>query len=410
MKVAFFLLHYPVFSETFVSKEILNLQKLNVDGQIFCEKINHQPPFHPHLKQIKFPVFQITTKIIGPDLLKIIVSHLYYIFHQPFAYLKSIFLLFSFFNYHHLRVFIKAPLLAKELTKNNIDLIYVHEVDSPSLFALICSQLCHLPCGIIIHTQYLFAQNKYLAQKIKNASFIIFQSQYSLNESKKITKLSKKYFSNCHVLSTPGIDTKFFQPPLIQKYPHQIKIVSIGRLEEAKGYPILLKAIKKLHSHYPDIQLTIIGNGSQKNSLEKYLHQNKLQKNVHLLGSIPHSPHLIKLLHQHQYFILPSILDSQKNHDVHPNVVQEAMSTGLISITSNLGGITEIIKDSQNAFLIKKVNPTNIAQIIIKIHSLSKSQKQKISLSAHNTILKEHHQKYICSQLKKIFISHLNEK
>jgi glycosyltransferase involved in cell wall biosynthesis len=410
MKVAFFLLHYPVFSETFVSKEILNLQKLGVDGQIYCEKKITTPPFHPHINQIHFPLHQITQKILGADFFPIIYSHFYYLFHRPFAYLKSLNILSSFFNYNHLRVFIKAPLLARSLSQNNIDLIYVHEIDSPCLFGLICSQLCQIPIGIIIHTQYLFAQNKFLIQKIKRSNFIIFQSLYSLKQSKKITKLPKKYFSKCHVLSTPGVDTKFFHPPDHKVYPQQIRLISIGRLEEAKGYPLLLKAIRNLKSVFPDIQLTIVGNGSQKTQLQNYISKNNLQNNILLAGAIGHNSKLIKLLHHHQYFILPSIVDSQNNHDVHPNVVKEAMSSGLIIITTRLGGITEIIHNSQNGFLINSVTVPSLCKAIKKVYSLPKSQKIKISNSARQTIFKHHQQTYLCSQLKQIFSDQIDEK
>jgi len=410
MKVAFFLLHYPVFSETFVSKEILNLQNLNTDGLIVCEKQIHNPPFHPHIQEIKFPVHEINQKIIGQHFFHLISSHFYWFFHNPSAYFQSIFLLFSFFNFHHLRVFIKVPFLAKKLEKERIRLIYVHEVDGPSLFGLICSKLCQIPCGIIIHTQYLFAQNKYLASKIKNANFIVFQSHYSLKKSQEITCLPSKVFSKCHVLSTPGIDTDFFHPTSVQIFPKQIRLITIGRLEEAKGYPLLLKAIKKLKNTFPDILLTIIGDGSQKTQLKNYILKNNLQRNIRLVGFKSHGPSLIKLLNQHQYFILPSIIDSQKIHDVHPNVVKEAMSCGLITITSNLGGIQEIIKNNQNGFLIDNPNPQNISKIITTIHQLSFDQKKRISKSARQTILKHHRQEKICFQLKKIFLKYSYER
>lgn len=410
MKVSFFLLHYPVFSETFVSKEILNLQEQGVKGEIFCEKYITTPPFHPHINQIKFPIHQITQKILGPDFFRLIYFHFFYLFCHPFAYLKSFLLLTTFFNLHHLRVFIKAPLIARQLTKNHIDLIYAHEIDSPSLFALICSKLCHIPCGIIVHTQYLFAQNKYLAPKIKNAEFIIFQSSYSLKEAQKISKLPLNYFSKCRVLSTPGIDTDFFCPPKTHNFPKQIRIITIGRLEEAKGYPILLAAIKKLVILFPDILLTIVGDGSQKQLLQDYVLNNNLKNNIHFTGFIGHNSKLIKLMHQYQYFILPSVIDSQNNHDVHPNVVKEAMSSRLITITSRLGGITEIINNSQNAFLIDHITPLNISNTIKRIHFLPKYQKIKIANSARLTILQHHQQKYICGQLKQIFIDQIHEK
>ena len=410
MKVAFFLLHYPVFSETFVSKEIFTLQRLGLDGLIVCEKQIHTPPFHPHISKIKFPLIEISPKIFSSSFFKTISAHFYWLLKNPLAYLKSLKLLFSFFSYHHLRVFIKSPLLAKNLIDQKLDLIYIHEVDSSCLFGLICGSLLKIPVGIIIHTQYLFAQNKYLSTKIKYADFVIFQSLYSLHSAQKITKLSPKIFHRCHVLSTPGIDTNFFRPPLALKFPSQIRLISIGRLEEAKGYLPLLKAIKILKNSYPNILLTIIGDGSLRPQLETYISKNKLKNNIHLLGYLGHDSNLIKLLNQHQYFILPSIIDSQKVHDVHPNVVKEAMSAGLITITSQLGGITEIINHSQNSFLINKPTPQNIAKIIKSIHHLPLSQKIKISQLARKTILHQHQQEKICLQLKNIFSKYFDEK
>jgi glycosyltransferase involved in cell wall biosynthesis len=406
MKVAFFLLHFPVFSETFVSKEILNLQLLDVEGLIVCEKRNYKPPFHPHINDIKFPIIEISQKIFSKIFFRTIKAHFYWLTKNPIGYLKSIKIFFSFFSYHHLRVFIKSPLLAKKLINQKLSLIYVHEADSPCLYALICAQLLNIPTGIIIHTQYLFYQNKYLSKKILYANFIIFQSRYSLLQCKKITRLSKKYFSKCYVLSTPGVDTSFFLPSKVQTFPKQIKILSIGRLEEAKGFPILLKAINILKSQFPDIRLTIIGDGSQKNQLEKYIFKNKLENNIKLLGFIGHEPKLIKIIHQHQYFILPSITDSQKVHDVHPNVIKEAMSCGLIVVTSNLGGITEIINNKKNAFLINKITPQNLVKIIRSIESLSTSQKNEISQKARQAIMKSHQQKEICYKLKNIFLKY----
>lgn len=410
MKVAFFLLHFPVFSETFVSKEILNLQLLGIDGLIVCEKQNYTPPFHPHIDEIKFPIIQVSQKIFSTNFFKTIYAHFYWLLKNPHGYLKSLIIFFSFFNYNHIRVFIKSPLLAKNLINQKLDLIYVHEVDSPCLYALICASLLKIPVGIVIHTQYLFAQNKYLSKKILNANFIIFQSEYSLEQSKKITQIPEKYFSKCYTLSTPGIDTSFFSPPVKQTFPKQIRLLSIGRLEEAKAYPTLLKAINILTKTFPSIFLTIVGEGSQRPRLEKYISENNLENNIQLLGFIGHGPKLIKILHQHQYFILPSVTDSQKVHDVHPNAVKEAMSCGLIVITSRLGGISEIINDTKNAFLVNKVTPKNLAKIIKIIHSLPVSQKNGISQKARQTIMQNHQQEKICSELKNIFLKYSCEK
>lgn len=409
MKIALFLLHYPVFSETFVSQEFLNLQNTGVDALIVCEKQNHNPPFQPHVQKIRFPIFEISQKIFSKNFLNIINAHFYWLIKNPLGYLKSLKLFFSFFNYHHLRVFIKSPLLAKKLIIQKPDLIYIHEIDSPCLYGLICASLLKIPCGIIIHTQYLFAQNKYLSTKIKYANFIIFQSKYSLKQAKNICHLHSKFNSKLYTVYSPGVDTNFFSPSKSSVFPSQVRLITIGRLEEAKAYPTLLESIKLLSKSFPNILLTIIGDGSQRKQLEEYIFKNKLQKNIKLLGYIGHEAKLIKLLHQHQYFILPSVTDSQKVHDVHPNVVKEAMSLGLITITSRLGGITEIINDKKNAFLIDKITPENIAKTIKTVYLLPTTQKNKISQLARQTILKNHQQEKICQQLKQIFSNYINK-
>jgi glycosyltransferase involved in cell wall biosynthesis len=79
------------------------------------------------------------------------------------------------------------------------------------------------------------------------------------------------------------------------------------------------------------------------------------------------------------------------------------MSAGLIVITSRLGGITEIIKNKNNGFLVDKATPENFAKAIKSVHSLSNSRKEITSAAARLTILQHHQQKIICSRLKEIF-------
>lgn len=403
MKVAFLLLHYPVFSETFVSQEILNLQKLGIKGSIYCEKKNTTPPFHPHLGDIKFPVNEISQKIISGDFFKIIKAHFFWLLKNPLGYLQSLKIFISFFNYHHLRVFIKAPLLAHDLHQFRPDLIYVHEVDSACLYGLICSRLLRLPVGIIIHTEYLFSQNQFLASKIKLANFVIFQSQYSLDQAQSITQLPTSVFCKCHIIYSPGVDTNFFAPPPTKTFSPTLKIISIGRLEAQKGFVYLIKAIKILKNNYPKIICQIIGDGSLKSSLVQLIDHSRLQKNIILLGSIPHNSTLIKLLQDSDLFVLPCTTDSRQGRDVHPNAVKEAMSTGLPVITSNIAGISEIIQDNYNGMLLPHLSSKSLAHRISNFHQLSNIAKHHLSRQARQTIIELHQQQLVTHQILHLF-------
>ena len=65
---------------------------------------------------------------------------------------------------------------------------------------------------------------------------------------------------------------------------NKFKLISVGRLSEQKGYDRLLRVFKKLKNDVIDIELILVGNGDKYNELNKYIVENKLEKDVTLLG------------------------------------------------------------------------------------------------------------------------------
>ena len=62
-----------------------------------------------------------------------------------------------------------------------------------------------------------------------------------------------------------------------------LQMVAIGRLVEQKGYDRLLSCLNEI-KHYGDFSLWIIGDGPQREMLEKYIQDNHLEKNIFILG------------------------------------------------------------------------------------------------------------------------------
>jgi len=67
---------------------------------------------------------------------------------------------------------------------------------------------------------------------------------------------------------------------------NSIHIISVGRLDYQKGYDRLLKVVKRLHDEGYPLQLSILGEGEERVSLEEYIKNNKISSFVSLLGHI----------------------------------------------------------------------------------------------------------------------------
>lgn len=388
MKVAIFLSSYPVFSETFVHNELFYLQKNGIEGKIWYELNPNKSFLHPVINKIFFPKIKTPHKILNKTFFLLICkAHLYWFMKNPLKYLAFWYKPFSL-RWWDLRSVIKAPLIALQMKDFKADLIYVHESDRAYYYAVLSSVLCNIPIGVIFHTYFLFAQDKYLMQKVTSADFVICQSRYSKNYIQNTLSIQKNSFNKIKVLSSPGVDIDFFKNIIRSKKikSNVIKLIVVCRLERSKGCHFLIRAISLLKKNGMKVECKIIGYGSQKNKLVNLSKNLKLTKEISFLGAIPHNKILVKHLSSADIFVLPSIIDEKNDRDMQPNAVKEAMSMGLLTITSDLGGIREVIENGKNGFLLDEVSANSIAKLITEVYSLETAKKNALAKAARKKI------------------------
>ena len=109
---------------------------------------------------------------------------------------------------------------------------------------------------------------------------------------------------------------------------------TIGRLVPLKGHLNLIKAFEITINQQPNSQLVIIGEGRERQVLEKYITDHQLAENVKLAGHIDNAAAHLKALN---VFILPSLTEG------FGLVLLEAMAAKLPIIASNTGGIPYVI-------------------------------------------------------------------
>jgi glycosyltransferase involved in cell wall biosynthesis len=144
-------------------------------------------------------------------------------------------------------------------------------------------------------------------------------------------------------------------------YKRQKIILATGRLDPQKGFDMLIDAYHIVYKDYKDWKLMIIGEGAEREKLEKQIKRLKLNKAIILLGRVNNPEHYYKLS---SIFVLSSRVEG------FPNALLEAMSCGVPSIAFNCNaGPSDIIKDKQNGLLVPADNVEALSKAMKKLAS-----------------------------------------
>lgn len=167
-----------------------------------------------------------------------------------------------------------------------------------------------------------------------------------------------------------------------QQYNNTFQILSVGRNHWVKGYHYALDAMNLLHEKGFNFRYTIIG-AKGVEELEFQKSDLGLKDLVSFKSNVPFAE-VQQLMQQADLVLLPSVEEGIAN------VVLEAMQLGTLVLTTDCGGMNEVIEDEKNGFIIPTRNPQKMAEAIQQIIALSETQKQQITEAAIKTIQQQH--------------------
>lgn len=176
-----------------------------------------------------------------------------------------------------------------------------------------------------------------------------------------------------------GLQLEHFKKEKQNKKQNQVyEIISVGRPHWIKGYHYALDACKILKSKGLIFKYTIVGGA---NDIE-LLYQRKdldMQDEVMLLGQEPFKD-IKSRIRSADLLLLPSVEEGIAN------VVLEAMALKTIVLSTDCGGMKEVITDGKNGFMVPIRSPKSIAEKIKLIISLTDDEKHRVRESALKTI------------------------
>lgn len=127
--------------------------------------------------------------------------------------------------------------------------------------------------------------------------------------------------------------------------------------ETLYNIPCILRAFQEVLTKIPEATLTLVGDGSQHEALMKMVQEMGL-RNVTFTGRVDNKE-IYRQLHNADVFLSSPTVDNM------PVSILEAMSAGLLVISSRVGGVPYMIKDGENGLLFNSGDSHKLAELML---------------------------------------------
>ena len=280
--------------------------------------------------------------------------------------------------------------------------------------SLMVKAIKKLDCDIVISTR-IFHSNLVGKYANKNIIKIAQEHNHHNNNEKYIKKVIKSlkgfnYFipvskELADFYSSKIKNTKVLHiPNFIENFSNKFsnlqnkQLISVGRLENVKGFTDLIDIFNIFQKNHPDWILNIIGDGSEKQNLQNKINELNLHNKIFLCGT-KLSDELEKEYLNSSIYLMTSFSES------FGLVLVEAASYGLPLIAfDSAQGAKEIIENNKNGFLIPNRDKKQFAKKIDEIINNFELQK---SLSENSIIVANKFSKNNISEIWNKFINNI---
>ncbi len=261
----------------------------------------------------------------------------------------------------------------KVIQRNNISLIHSHWLVPSGLVAATIHFFGGMPHIATVHGSDLHVLKKKVILRwlcrfiLWNSTVITVNSNYM---KQQLLSLSPEYEKNILIIPM-GTDADPLCPvtgfDVKKRFNAEQIILNVGRLINWKGTGFLIKAMPEVLNKYPHAKLLIAGSGPNMDSLIRETIALGIHDHVEFLGKVTQRD-LVMYYRSADVFVLPSVIHDGMTEGL-GTVLLEAMACGCPVIGSNVGGISDIIVDEENGFLVSEKNSAAIAEKIITLLS-----------------------------------------
>ena len=242
----------------------------------------------------------------------------------------------------------------------SIDVIHAHLSNAHSLAGLL-SKLTETPALATVHGRYLTLRDVEVHKIAQTHISVVAKTAYFQALSLGVPPSKLKFIAN-------GVDTKVFHPAARTNYLHSLLglppqtplIGFVGRLAPEKGPDVFVHIASLVHKQLETCHFVLVGEGPMRKKLEDDINNLGLSDWVHLAGLQSDMPKIYASL---------DLTVSTSYSEAMPLAIIEAMASGLAVVSTNVGGIVDIVEAGRTGLLNKVGDLKGMATGIVTLMS-----------------------------------------
>ena len=383
-RIGYILKGFPRRSEAFITNEISLLEQMGLRLHLFSAFQGDKAGAGPHARPLMSPLTHLPEDNERTDseflpwltanLPRYLSSHIQMIRTAPGRYLRAAFEAWrlslrcrsGFFSWPKkvfCKDFLRAGFIAKSVVEaGDIRHLHAHFCHGSTTMALFASMLTGLPFSFTAHAKDIYLPKlnpgDLLQIKLRRAKFVV-----------TCTRANHQYLEEACPEGAPvhtiyhGVDTARFTP--VQRQTQAIPVIlSVGRFVEKKGFPFLVEACRILKEHGLMFRCRIVGEPDEQTELvQNLISRYGLEETISIEPGVSQEE-LRSVYQTATVFVLPCHIVDNGDRDGIPNVLAEAMASGIPVISTTISGIPELVEHRRNGLLVAQRDPVGLAKAI----------------------------------------------
>lgn len=199
-------------------------------------------------------------------------------------------------------------------------------------------------------------------------------------------------------VSRMGVDMTRFSPRSVKAPATPLEIISVARLTEKKGLHVAIEACRQLKEQGVAFRYRILGIGPWERRLRTLIEQYQLEDVVEMPGFKP--SHEVKaILDDADVFLLPSVTGADGDMEGIPVALMEAMAVGIPVVSTLHSGIPELVEADKSGWLVPENDARALAQRLAAFSQLDTDELAPVIKRAREKVEHDFNQQVINREL-----------
>lgn len=257
----------------------------------------------------------------------------------------------------------------REINKIQPDIVHAHM--GGALYAALWTLQKRKPLVVTIHTTPKKAFSNLIEQVLRFR--MIFGRCRLVAVSEENKRLADQYFklrAPCEFVNN-GVDLKRFY----RKEHEVFTFINVARQDDNKNQKMLIKAFKKVHEIHQDTKLILVGDGPNHEMLQALCGEFGIQDEVLFTGNIANAE---------DYYAISDVYVQTSHREALPMSILEAMAAGLPIISTDVGGIRDVVKG--NGYLIDDGDDDTLIKKMALLYNMAAVDRSVLSVQSRNLV------------------------